>query len=76
MAGLGKPSTKWMVEVQGSVASAFKSRFAVMADDPSHAAAIVSERLRIDRQFVRLVKTLGDREIGDLELRPEQVRRI
>jgi hypothetical protein len=42
----------------------FKSRFAVMANDPGHAEATVSERPRIGRQFVRLVQTLSDREIG------------
>jgi hypothetical protein len=56
MAGRDKPPIGWVVEVQGSVAFAFKSRFAVMAHDPGQAAAMVSERLRIGRHFVRPCK--------------------
>jgi hypothetical protein len=66
--------TGWMVEVRSVGTS--ESRFAVIAENKGHATVVVSNRLRISSNFVKIVRMLTDRELRGLELEAGQLRRM
>jgi hypothetical protein len=73
MANTDNARTGWMVEVR----SVGTSR----ADLPSsrkkgQATVVVSNRLRISSDFVKIVRMLTDRELRGLELEAGQLRRM
>jgi hypothetical protein len=66
MANTDNARTGWMVE----------SRFAVIAENKGQATVVVSNRLRISSDFVKIVRVLTDRELRGLELEAGQLRRM
>jgi len=74
MANTDNARTGWMVEVRSVGTS--ESRFAVIAENKGHATVVVSNRLRISSDFVKIVRVLTDRELRGLELEAGQLRRM
>jgi hypothetical protein len=74
MANTDNARTGWMVEVRSVGTS--ESRFAVIAENKGHATVVVSNRLRISSNFVKIVRMLTDRELRGLELEAGQLRRM
>lgn len=74
MANTDKARTGWMVEVRSAGTS--ESQFAVIAENRGQATVVVSNRLRISSDFVKIVRMLTDRELRGLELEAGQLRRM
>jgi hypothetical protein len=74
VANAGNARTGWMVEVRGSATS--ENRFAVIAENQGQATVVVSDRLRISSDYVKIVRMLTDLEMNGVELEVGQIRRI